>query len=88
MKHGLDSNNKKVTIKKRIINADSIQEFRDILPEVNWGNLSSIFNPNDAYEYFLKVFSGIYDLAFRLKTISVKKNSAKSLDDQMPFKIV
>ena len=88
MKHGLDSNNKKVTIKKRIINADSIQEFRDILSEVNWGNLYLIFNPNDAYEYFLKVFSGIYDLAFPLKTISVKKNSAKSLDDQRPIKIV
>ena len=91
MKHGLDSNEKKVTIKKRIINADyrfSIQEFRDILSEVNWGNLYSISNPNDAYEYFLKVFSGIYDLAFPLKTISVKKNSSKSLDDQRPFKIV
>ena len=88
MKHGLDSNNKKVTIKKRIINADSIQEFRDILSEVNWGNLYLISNPNDAYEYFLKVFSGIYDLAFRLKTISVKKNSAKSLDEQRPIKIV
>ena len=35
MKHGLDSNNKKVTIKKRIINAESIQEIRDILSEVN-----------------------------------------------------
>ena len=88
MKHGLDSNDKKVTIKKRIIHVDSIQEFRDILSEVNWGNLYSISNLNGAYEYFLKVFSGIYDLAFPLKTISVKKNSAKSLDDQRPFKIV
>ena len=79
MKHGLDSNDKKVTIKKRIINADSIQEFRDILSEVNWGNLYSISNPNDAYEYFLKVFSGIYDLAFPLKTISVKKKLFKIL---------
>ena len=79
MKHGLDSNNKKVTIKKRIINADSIQEFRDILSEVSLGNLYSIFNPNDAYEYFLKVFSGIYDLAFPLKTISVKKKLFKIL---------
>ena len=87
MKRGLDSNDKKVTIKKRIINSDSIQEFRDILSEVNWENLYSIFNP--AYEYFLKIFSGIYDLAFPLKTISVKKkSSSKSLDDQRPFKIV
>ena len=75
MKHGLDSNDKKVTIKKRIINADLIQEFRDILFEVNWGNLYLISNPNDAHEYFLKVFSGIYNLAFPLKTISVKKKT-------------
>ena len=74
MKHGLDSNDKKVALKKRIINGDSIQEFRDILSEVNLGNLYSISNTNNAYEYFLKVFSGIYDLGFPLKTISVKKN--------------
>ena len=89
IKHGLDSNDKIVTIKKRIINADSIQEFRYIWSKVNWGNLYSTSNPNDAYEYFLKIFLGIYDLTFPLKTISVKKkNSAKSLDDQMPSKIV
>ena len=87
MKHGLDSNDKKVTIKKRMINADSLQEFRDILSEVYWGNLYSISNPSDAYEYFLKVFSGTYDLAFHLKTISVKKNSAKSSVDQRPFRL-
>ena len=60
----------------------------EILPEMDWGSLYSMSNPNDAYEYFLKFFSGIYNLAFLLKTISVKKNSAKSLDVQRPFKIV
>ena len=58
VKHRLDSSDKKVTIRKRIIKADSILEFRDILSEVDWGNLHSISTPNDAYEYFLKVFSG------------------------------
>ena len=38
MKHRLDSSDKKVTIRKRLLNEDSIQEFRDILSEVNWGN--------------------------------------------------
>ena len=79
VKHRLDSNDKKATIRKRIINADSIQEFRDILSEVDWENLYSISNPYDAYEYFLKVFSGIYDLAFPLKTFSVKKKLCKIL---------
>ena len=78
VKHRLDSSDKKVTVRKRIINADSIQEFRDILSEVDWGNLNSISNPNGAYEYFLKVFSGIYDLAFPLKTFSVKRKTLQN----------
>ena len=78
MKHRLDSSDKKVTIRKRIINVDLIQEFRDIFSEVDWGNLYSICNPNDAYEYFVKVFSGIYDLAFPLKTISVKRKTLQN----------
>ena len=78
VKHRLDSSDKKVTIRKRIINADSIEEFRDILSEVCWENLYSISNPNDAYEYFLKVFSGIYDLAFPLKTFSVKRKTLQN----------
>ena len=45
MQHGIDSNDKKVTTKKRIINADSIQEFIDILSEVNWGNLYHYLTP-------------------------------------------
>ena len=44
MKHRLDSSDKKVTIRKRIINADSIQEFRDIFSEVDWG-ISKYLNP-------------------------------------------
>ena len=78
MKHGLDFNDKKVTTEKRIINADSIQELRDILSDVDWRVLYSKSNPNDAYEYFLKVFSGIYDIAFPLKTISVKRKTLQN----------
>ena len=78
VKHTLDSSDKKVTIRKRIINADLIQEFRDILSEVDWENLYSISNPNDAYEYFWKVFSGIYDLALPLKTFSVKRKTLQN----------
>ena len=78
VKHRLDSSDKKVTIRNRIINAKSIQEFRYILSEVDWENLYSTSNPNDAYEYFLKVFSGIYDLAFPLKTFSVKRKTLQN----------
>ena len=44
--------------KKRVINADSMQEFRDILSEVDWENVYSISNPNDVLKYFLEVFFG------------------------------
>ena len=58
----------------------------DILSGVDCRNLCSISNPSDAYEYFLKVYSGIYDLEIPLKTIWAKK-TVKSLHDQMYFKI-
>ena len=74
MKHRFDSSDKKVTIRKRIINACSIKEFTDILPEVDCGNLYSISNLNDAYEYFLKVFSGIYNVS---KLSWLKENSCE-----------
>ena len=35
-------------------------------------------NPKDAYEYFLKVFSVIYDLALPFKTISVKRKTLQN----------
>ena len=69
VKHRLDSSDKKARIRKRIINADSIQEFRDVLSEMDWGNLC---------EYFLNVFSGICDLAFPLKTVSVKRKTLQN----------
>ena len=48
------------------------------LSEVHCGSLYSISNPNNAYEYLLKVFSGIYNLAFPLKTISVKSKTLQN----------
>ena len=52
----------------------------DILSGVDCRNLCSISKPSDAYEYFLKFYSGIYDLEIPLKTIWVKK-TVKSLHD-------
>ena len=79
MKHRLDCNDKKVTIRRRVINAGSIQEFRDILSEVDWGNQYSISNLNNGCEYYFKVFSDICDLAFLLKIISVKRKTLQNL---------
>ena len=46
---------------------------------MDWRNLYSISNSKDAYEYFLKVFSGTCDLAFPLKTISIKRKTLQNL---------
>ena len=45
---------------------------------MDWGNLYSISNPNDAYEYFLKVLSDICDLTFPLKTFSIKRKTLQN----------
>ena len=45
---------------------------------MDWGNQSSISNSCDAYKYFLKVFSGIDDLAFLLETIVVKRKTLQN----------
>ena len=74
MKHRLDSSDKKVKIRKRIINACFFKEFTDILSEVDSGNLYSISNLNNAYEYFLKVFSGICNVS---KLSWLKQNSCE-----------
>ena len=77
MKHGLNSSKKKITVRKRAINADSLEEFRDISLEMYLGNL--YLNPNDAWKYFSKVFSGVYDLAVPLKTMSVQRKTLQNL---------
>ena len=65
-----------------------MQEFRDILYEVDWGNVYSKSNLNDAYKRFSGSFLRYIQSSHPSKNISVKiKNSAKSLNDQRPFKI-
>ena len=88
MKHRLDYSDKKVTIKKKsVINAHLIQEY-SIFSEVDWGSLYLASKPNNTYEYFLKV-SQIYTTLHSFSKLSrFKGNSAKSLDDQIPLKIV
>ena len=78
MKHRLDSSDKKVTMRKRVINAVSIQGFKDMLSDVDWRDLYLISNPSDPMNI----------LAFPLKTISDDQRITKSLDDQRAFTIV
>ena len=47
----------------------------DILNKVNWKHLYSLTDTNLAYECFLRTFSGLYNLAFPIKEVSLKIKS-------------
>ena len=40
--------------------------------EVDWAHLYTLSNPNQAYSYFLHIFSAIYDHAFLVKEMKIK----------------
>ena len=53
MSHRLDSSNKKVTIRKGgVINADWIQEFKNVLSEVDWGTCIQYLAPTTPMNIF------------------------------------
>ena len=66
-------NTKHITIQKRVINDQSILYFKEILHEVDWTHFYTLSNPNQAYSYFLRIFSAIYDHAFPVKEMKIKR---------------
>ena len=69
----ISENTKHITIQKRVINDQSILYFKEILHEVDWTHLYTLSNPNQAYSYFLRIFSAIYDHAFPVKEMKIKR---------------
>ena len=67
-----NNSQKKTTIRKREITEKSKQYFAELLNEVNWKQLYTLYDPNLAYEFFLRTFSALYDHAFPLKEVRVK----------------
>ena len=49
--------------------------FKEILRKVDWRHLYTLCNPNQAYSYFLRTFSDIYDHAFPLKEMKIKRKT-------------
>ena len=68
----ISENAKNITIHKRVINEQSILYFKEILHEVDWTHLYTLCNPNQAYNYFLRIFGGIYDHAFPVNKMKIK----------------
>ena len=71
----ISENAKNITIRKRVINEESILYFKEILHEVDWTYLYTLCNPNQAYSYFLCTFSGIYDHVFPVKEMEIKRKT-------------
>ena len=71
----ISENTKHITIQKRVINDQSILYFKEILHEVDWTHLYTLSNPNQAYSYFLRIFSAIYDHAFPVKEMKIKRKT-------------
>ena len=71
----ISENTKHITIQKRVINDQFILYFKEILHEVDWTHLYTLSNPNQAYSYFLRIFSAIYDHAFPVKEMKIKRKT-------------
>ena len=63
----ISENAKHVTIRKRVINKESILYFMKILHEVNWTHLYTLCDPNQAYSYFLRTLVVYMIMLFRLR---------------------
>ena len=61
----------KTVVKKRTFNQRDIQSFKDDLLNINWSILDSNETDNN-YDYFLKMFSDLYDKNFPIKEYTVK----------------
>ena len=71
----ISENTKHITIQERVINVQSILYFKKILHEVDWTNLYTLSNTNQTYSYFLRIFSAIYDHAFPVKEMKIKRKT-------------
>ena len=71
----VSENAKHITIRKRVINEESILYFTESLHEVDWTHLYTLCDPNQAYSFFLRTFSGIYGHAFTVKEMKRKRKT-------------
>ncbi|XP_065683499.1 uncharacterized protein LOC136096317 [Hydra vulgaris] len=75
--------NKKV-LKKRIINQNNLNLFKDQLSLLHWNNININNNANDIYETFFKTFYSVYDANFPVIEIKAKPKSPK-LSNKIPI---
>ena len=68
----------KQIIRKREINANTLNSFKEILKPVNWTAVTQCDNVNSAYDNFLNIVSSLYDTVFPIKEIKLKTKTLLS----------
>ena len=62
----------KTKLMKRDFTEENIHTFEFLLKNIDWNRFLPLDSPNLAYDYFLKIFSYLYDIAFPNKEIEIK----------------
>ena len=65
-------------ILQRDIGKSNVQKFKELMNTVDWNSVTQTLNPNDSYSIFIEKFIKIYDQAFPLQKIKIKRKSLDS----------
>ena len=57
------------------LSSKNIDEFKKLLREVNWTNVTTMHNVNHAYNRFLETFTGLYEIAFPKRKPRIKQRT-------------
>ena len=72
------NNSSKRTLYKRMINSETIDDFKFLLQNVQWGDVLNNASPNGAYDKFLTKFNELYNIAFPETKIEIKTKNLLS----------
>ena len=74
----LDSSDQSIHITKREIKDKSIAHFKTLLSIVEWKHVLNKNSPNNAHNEFLRISLGLYNEAFPMQMIKIKRKSFNS----------
>ena len=74
-------------IKRRNINSELLQEFKQRLLLVDWDFVTILQNSKVACNRVLEIFSGFYDIAFRKQNIKIRDKTLKILEIKRPSRV-
>ena len=64
-------------IKKRLINRETLERFKNNLKNVSWDNVTACTDTDDCYNKFWTLYTELYDLHFPWVTVNFNRNVHK-----------